>query len=423
MKPSLLFSLILTSCVSKPIRQPAADYVAKDQRSECSEFIDSISGKFKHGFVYVPKDWQNPANGRLRIFYYWKEAQGSDLDPIIMFNGGPGGASWKLSQRFNEKNQLDKITQIYIDQRGTGCSTPYPDKISTQNELGLYSSSSIVKDAEFIRKTVFKLNKWKVFGQSYGSAIVHRYMVDAPEGLSAAYAHGFAVMHNSIDYRSVQSIHRLKSLRRYLDKYPEDRALLEQLIAANKKFEFKVENTPDARNWAEIHTSFNQSVEKHKFSKNESVSPIRENEAEMSMRETVIWTIVKQEYYDEDYNSADPFGNKIAETVALKAAKNKLEIFFINKPQANPNLEQLNETNRAVLGLRVTLSSLKEKLNRFSEVKFYLYSAEYDLFSPPDTFRDEVQFLGQRIVYRNLRELGHFDYASSGEMINDILSP
>src|SRR5262249_20382769 len=124
---------------------------------------------------------------------------------------------------------------IYIDQRGTGCSDPYPSGVNeeTMRRLTHYTSRSIVKDAEAIRvKLLGENGKWRVFGQSYGGSIVHRYIQVAPEHLDAAYSHGFALI-DDIHQRYLQRLRsQLRVSKEYFRKYPQDESLIRKIRQA-----------------------------------------------------------------------------------------------------------------------------------------------------------------------------------------------
>ena len=91
------------------------------------------------------------------------------------------------------RNSAQTLSMIYLDQRGNGCSDPYPaGPVNTQfttmtaQRLALYGSRSIVRDAEALRELLLGPGKsWSAFGQSFGGEIVHRYVEMLPQSPDA----------------------------------------------------------------------------------------------------------------------------------------------------------------------------------------------------------------------------------------------
>ena len=90
--------------------------------------------------------------------------------PIVFLHGGPGGGSEPIyRQYFNPK----KWRIIIFDQRGCGQSTPHA-------ELKENTTWDLVNDIEEIRKKL-NINKWSVFGGSWGSALALSYAIKHPK--------------------------------------------------------------------------------------------------------------------------------------------------------------------------------------------------------------------------------------------------
>lgn len=149
-----------------------------------------------HEQVTVPFDWEDPSNPEtIKVSYYYKN---QDLykgkTPIIFFNGGPAVAGNSAITALPTKAPaLNDENMIFMDQRGTGCSTNFVN-YSADSDLAVYkryASASIVKDAEVIRKKLFNNEKWKIYGQSYGGLISFRYLELFPESIASAHIHGF----------------------------------------------------------------------------------------------------------------------------------------------------------------------------------------------------------------------------------------
>ena len=90
--------------------------------------------------------------------------------PVIFLHGGPGGGIEPIyRQYFNPK----KWRIIIFDQRGCGKSIPHA-------ELKENTTWDLVNDIEMIRKYL-KINKWVIFGGSWGSTLSLAYSITHPK--------------------------------------------------------------------------------------------------------------------------------------------------------------------------------------------------------------------------------------------------
>ena len=85
-------------------------------------------------------------------------------------HGGPGGGTRAADRCFFDP---DKYRIILFDQRGAGQSTPHA-------ELESNNTSALVEDIETIRKAL-KVDRWVVFGGSWGSTLGLVYAQTYPE--------------------------------------------------------------------------------------------------------------------------------------------------------------------------------------------------------------------------------------------------
>ena len=93
--------------------------------------------------------------------------------PVIMIHGGPGGGINPAMRRLHDP-ELYRI--ILFDQRGCGKSTPYA-------ELRENTTWDLVADMERIRNH-FGIDKWQVFGGSWGSTLALAYAQTHPAHVS-----------------------------------------------------------------------------------------------------------------------------------------------------------------------------------------------------------------------------------------------
>jgi proline iminopeptidase len=102
---------------------------------------------------------------------YWELSGNSDGKPVVFLHGGPGGGSSPDHRRqFNP----DKYKILVFDQRGCGKSTPYAS-------LEANTTWHLVEDIEKLRTQVAKVDKWQVFGGSWGSTLALAYAQTYPE--------------------------------------------------------------------------------------------------------------------------------------------------------------------------------------------------------------------------------------------------
>lgn len=101
---------------------------------------------------------------------YWERAGNPDGIPVIVIHGGPGGGSQPSYRRYFDPNKFDIIQ---FDQRGCGKSTPYA-------ELEDNTTQASVSDMEALR-VYFGIDKWHVFGGSWGSTLSLIYSQSHPD--------------------------------------------------------------------------------------------------------------------------------------------------------------------------------------------------------------------------------------------------
>ena len=102
---------------------------------------------------------------------YWELSGNPNGKPAVMLHGGPGGGS---SPDHRRQWNPEKYKILVFDQRGCGKSTPY---------AGLEANTTwgLVDDIEKLRTQVSKVDKWQVFGGSWGSTLSLAYAQTYPE--------------------------------------------------------------------------------------------------------------------------------------------------------------------------------------------------------------------------------------------------
>jgi len=102
---------------------------------------------------------------------YWELSGNPEGKPVIFLHGGPGGGS---SPEHRRQFNPDKYRILVFDQRGCGKSTPYA-------ELDHNTTWDLVEDIEKLRTQVSKVDKWQVFGGSWGSTLAITYAETYPD--------------------------------------------------------------------------------------------------------------------------------------------------------------------------------------------------------------------------------------------------
>ncbi len=110
---------------------------------------------------------------------YVEESGNPNGKPVLFLHGGPGGG---ISPRHRQIFDPQRYRAILFDQRGAGQSTPYA-------ELRENTTWDLVADIERIRE-LLKIEKWVVFGGSWGSTLALAYAQTHPERVKALVLRG-----------------------------------------------------------------------------------------------------------------------------------------------------------------------------------------------------------------------------------------
>ena len=110
---------------------------------------------------------------------YWELSGNADGKPVVFLHGGPGGGSSPEHRR-----QFDpaRFNILVFDQRGAGRSTPYAS-------LEANTTWHLVDDIERLRAMV-GVDRWMVFGGSWGSTLSLAYAETYPERVTGLVLRG-----------------------------------------------------------------------------------------------------------------------------------------------------------------------------------------------------------------------------------------
>lgn len=115
---------------------------------------------FEHGMIDL--------GGRHQM--YWEQSGNPRGTPVVFLHGGPGAGAGPVHRRFFDPNHYRIVV---FDQRGAGRSRPYADV--TDN-----TTQHLIADIETLRRHL-GLEKWLVFGGSWGATLALAYGITHPE--------------------------------------------------------------------------------------------------------------------------------------------------------------------------------------------------------------------------------------------------
>ena len=139
--------------------------------------------------------------------------------PVVFLHGGPGSGYSEASKSFFDTNRW---FATFIDQRGCGKSIPNGCVVDN-------TTDDLVLDIEKIRKKI-GLDKWVIFGGSWGSTLALKYAMNFPEKVHALILRGvFLGTKKEIDW-FVNDMGRQKFPNTFADLHkivPKDMNILE----------------------------------------------------------------------------------------------------------------------------------------------------------------------------------------------------
>jgi proline iminopeptidase len=121
---------------------------------------------------------------------YYEQSGNASGKPVVFLHGGPGGGcTQKMRQFFNP--ELYRI--VLFDQRGSGKSRPHAN-------LHANTTWDLVDDIERLRE-LLTIDRWQVFGGSWGSTLALAYAETHPERVTELVLRGiFMLRKKEIDW-------------------------------------------------------------------------------------------------------------------------------------------------------------------------------------------------------------------------------
>jgi proline iminopeptidase len=137
---------------------------------------------------------------------YWEECGNPDGKPVVFLHGGPGAGCDERARRFFDPARY----RIFLfDQRGCGRSRPHAS-------LEHNTTWELVADIERLRE-LFRVQRWQVFGGSWGSTLALAYAESHPERVAELVLRGiFLLRRKELDWFYQEGASAL-----YPDRYAE----------------------------------------------------------------------------------------------------------------------------------------------------------------------------------------------------------
>lgn len=122
---------------------------------------------------------------------YWEASGNPHGKPVVFLHGGPGGA---VAPRHRRAFDPELYRIILFDQRGSGQSRPHASEDGY--DLSVITTWHFVSDIETLRKSL-GIEKWQVFGGSWGSTLALAYAQTHPDRVSELVLRGIFTLRKS----------------------------------------------------------------------------------------------------------------------------------------------------------------------------------------------------------------------------------
>lgn len=158
---------------------------------------------FDSGFLNV--------DARHRMYY--EQCGNPQGKPVVILHGGPGAGCGAKIRRFHDPRAY-RI--ILLDQRGAGRSTPHADLVDN-------TTWTLVADIEKLREHL-GIDRWQVFGGSWGSTLALAYAEKHPERVSELVVRGIFLLRRwELEWFYQEGCSRLfpDAWEKYLEPIPE----------------------------------------------------------------------------------------------------------------------------------------------------------------------------------------------------------
>lgn len=456
-----LFSILIFSFSSKGAYFEKNDFFSFNvekvisSESECENFKKSLPPEMIQDSIEVPENWDGSHSPKIKVFYYYRDFKffDSNVLPTLFLNGGPGANSHQSYRTLFKRPEFNEIPFVFMDQRGNGCSSPYPfttTKPADLKRIRQYGTRSIVKDAEAIRKKLF-LKKWNLFGQSYGGYISFRYLILFPHSISKSFIHGSSLMDNGVLWTEYRMLAQRRAGLEYLKDYPNDLEIINRVKS-------QIPSTFCTKNFA-----IDPQTNEKKFIDQSCGDGLVDGSfyGILSIGKNY-WKFIHDrisKLLDEKGNVSEAFLNQFSPDQLIDSSDvGRTFNMFIGNTRDVPGGLALNWACRLAYNnlikngydpkswlfsecyseltwdfvgdsiLRqefkkdyIKLSDLKKSLRHHKELNLYLYSSYLDGYVAEESFQEMVHSLGLRIHYTAFKESGHGGWFFEDQIYKDLL--
>ncbi len=115
---------------------------------------------------------------------YFETSGNPDGKPVVFLHGGPGGGSTPSHRRLFDP---ERYRIVLLDQRNCGRSLPHAS--DPDADLSANTTWNLVSDLEKLREHL-EIERWQVFGGSWGSALALAYAETHPERVTELIVRG-----------------------------------------------------------------------------------------------------------------------------------------------------------------------------------------------------------------------------------------
>lgn len=126
---------------------------------------------------------------------YWEQSGNPAGKPVVFVHGGPGSGTSPWQRRFFDP---ERYRIVLFDQRGAGKSTPHASEPAA--DFTHNTTWHLVADMEVLRAHL-GIDRWQVFGGSWGSALALAYAETHPEAVTELVLRGiFTLRKTELDW-------------------------------------------------------------------------------------------------------------------------------------------------------------------------------------------------------------------------------
>lgn len=264
---SALATLLITTAISSH-----AESISQEKTSLVMEscFVEGVKTQLQCGKLTVPENWTSPTDKTIDVNVIVVKAIASSAkpDPLFLLMGGPGQAASELVSGligiFRDVHQSRDL--VFIDQRGTGLSSPllcddkdgdiYKDVSSDFDssdvqkcldnfnvDLSQYNTNSAVLDFDAVR-VALGYEEINLYGISYGSRAAMIYMRDKPKALRSVILDGVVPPQIAVGPSGVQAARAFDILIEQCKNSVDCQKQYPTLVSDYQKIRAQLEITP-----------------------------------------------------------------------------------------------------------------------------------------------------------------------------------